>query len=83
MDTRPRLLADWQNADEDGRLHLNINGNLQEIERLGGAMAPGLEVVLDDGDEFEADGVVEWSATEHIWVAQLRAVRSFRKDYFR
>jgi hypothetical protein len=23
METAPRLLADWQNADEDGRIRLN------------------------------------------------------------
>ncbi len=72
---KPRLLADWQNADTEGRIRLNMYGNVERIDRLGDAMASGLEVVLDDGDEFEADGVIEWSATERIWVAQPSGLR--------
>ena len=52
-----------------------MNANVPQIERLGGAMAPGLEVVLDDEDEDEADGTIEWSVAENIWVARLRNLR--------
>jgi hypothetical protein len=75
MATSPRLLADWQNADEAGRVRLNTRGALRQIERLGATVATGLKVILDDDDEFEADGTVEWSSTEHIWVAQHGPLR--------
>jgi hypothetical protein len=75
MAPSPRFLADWQNADEAGRVRLNTRGALRQIERLGAAMATGLKVILDDDDEFEADGIVEWSDAERIWVAQHGPLR--------
>ena len=75
MDPAPRLLADWQNSSPDGRVRLNTRGALRQIELLGDAMRPGLKVLLDDGDEFEADGTVEWSESERIWVARRGSLR--------
>jgi urease accessory protein UreE len=80
VDTPPRLLADWQNADPQGCVRLNTSGALRQIERLGSSMQPGLSVVLDDGGEFEADGVVAWSADEAIWVAAINGLRDRADD---
>ena len=66
----PVITADFNNADESGRLRLNLNGPMRDIARLGLHLENGLRVILQD-DDLEADGEVVFSADEGIWVAKI------------
>lgn len=63
----PILYADFNNADVDGRLRLNCAGTMKDLAEQAVTLAPGMHVVLHD-EELEADGKVEFSATENVWV---------------
>ena len=66
----PRIFADFQNADPKGRVRLNTQGTHRDLERLGLALSDGMAVRLSDG-ELEADGEVEYSTEEDMWVAKI------------
>jgi len=66
---RHTLTVDFNNADESGRLRLNLVGTLSDIARLGIGLENGLSVIVHD-EELEADGEVVYSEDERIWVAK-------------
>jgi hypothetical protein len=66
----PVIFADFNNADALGRVRLNTVGTVEDLGRLGLQLADGLRVTLHD-DDLQADGVVTYSAEEHIWVAKI------------
>ncbi len=68
--TTPTIFADFMNADPLGRVRLNGVGTVEDLNRLGVRFADGLRVTLHD-DELAADGVVAYSADEHLWVAVI------------
>jgi hypothetical protein len=65
----PKIFADFNNADTEGRIRLNTNGSLRDIANI--QLYNGLEVILNDADELEATGIIEFSQTENIWVAKI------------
>jgi hypothetical protein len=67
----PVITADFNNADVLGRLRLNLNGPVRDVQRLGLRLENGLRIVVSDHDELEADGEVMYSEEEHIWVAKI------------
>ena len=72
----PVITADFNNADVLGRLRLNLNGTVRDVQRLGLRLENGLHVIVQD-DDLEADGEVMYSDEEHIWVAKIdwKAIR--------
>lgn len=74
--SKPIIHADFNNADQDGRLRLNCVGSISDLARAGVKLADGMELVLHD-EELEADGIVQFSS-EDGWVARIdwRLVRS-------
>ncbi len=62
---------DFHNADSLGRVRLNTNGTLKDINRLKITMQPGLTLELNDQDSLTTFGVVEYSEEEKIWVAKI------------
>ncbi|MES1219017.1 MAG: hypothetical protein ABUT20_26150 [Bacteroidota bacterium] len=66
----PTILADWNNINPDGRVRFT-NGTFADIERLNIKLAPGLKVILDDGEGLAVEGEIEFSATENIWVGKF------------
>ena len=66
-----KLSVDFNNCDSMGRVRLNTNGTFQDIERFKIKLEKGLEVLLDDNEGLEINGVVEFSEKENIWVAKL------------
>ena len=50
---KPRLYADFQNLDDEGRIRLNTQGTLRDLARLNRTLTDGAPVVLytDDADE--------------------------------
>lgn len=72
---RPRLFADFQNADQTGRVRLTTSGTTRDIEKLGIRLRDGLEITLCEPGELEADGTVLWSTDERIWVVEIGPIR--------
>jgi hypothetical protein len=76
---KPRIYADFHNADAQGRIRLNCTGTLEDLARQRVELHEGLGLTLyaddldDKGqlDELLADGVVSFSAEEHCWVAAI------------
>jgi hypothetical protein len=67
----PTIFADFNNADERGRLRMNCVGTTIDFARLGIFLQDGLRVVVSDHDELEADAELVYSVEEHIWVAKI------------
>jgi hypothetical protein len=77
--SRPRVYADFHNADAEGRLRLNCVGTTKDLARKQVVLRPGLLLTLysDDADaggnsdDLEVGGVVEYSEAEQCWVARV------------
>jgi hypothetical protein len=76
---RPKVYADFHNADPHGRLRLNCVGTLEDLAQQQVELREGLLLTLyaddvdDQGrlDELRVDGVVSFSEEEHCWVAAI------------
>ncbi len=66
----PRIFADFQNADVQGRLRLNCIGTIEDLSRQGTTLIDGCQLLIYN-EELEADAVVEYSDEEKIWVAVI------------
>ena len=66
----PRVFADFQNADSQGRLRLNCIGTIEDLSRQGTKLIDG-EKLSVYSEELEADAVVTYSDEEKIWVATI------------
>jgi hypothetical protein len=66
----PRVFADFQNADSQGRLRLNCIGTIEDLSRQGTKLIDG-ENLSVYSEELEADAVVTYSDEEKIWVATI------------
>jgi hypothetical protein len=68
--SQPVVRVDFQNADVDGRVRLNAEGSLIDIERQAIELQPGLRLRLVDA-ELSAAGRVAWSEDEKLCVAEV------------
>ena len=66
----PRIFADFQNADLQGRLRLNCIGTIEDLSRQGTMLIDGGKLLIYS-EELEADAVVSYSDEEKIWVAAI------------
>jgi hypothetical protein len=75
--SKPRIYADFQNADIQGRVRLNCVGSIEDLARQGIRLSNGLQVIVHD-DELEAEGEVQYSAEEGVWGVKIdwQAIRS-------
>lgn len=79
MMIKPKVYADFHNADSQGRLRLNCIGTTEDLARQQIELHQGLLLTLyaddldDDGelDELLVDGIVSFSEEEHCWVAAI------------
>lgn len=79
MVSKPKLYADFQNADAQGRVRLNAVGTIDDLARQQVLLKNGLTVDLysDDADDqgqpqsLVAAGTVEFSPDEQCWVASI------------
>ena len=65
-----RIYVDFHNADEQGRLRLNCIGTIEDLARYRVELRDGEKLVLYS-EELEADGVVQYSEIERLWVAAI------------
>ena len=87
---KPRIYADFHNADVQGRLRLNCVGTIEDLARRQVELREGLQLTLyaddldDQGqlDELIADGIVSFAPEEHCWVATIdwSAIRHASED---
>jgi len=68
--SHPKIFADFHNADEQGRLRLNCVGTIEDLSRQNIKLQDGQLLTLYS-EEIEADGVVQYSEEENIWVAVI------------
>jgi hypothetical protein len=76
---RPKVYADFHNADANGRLRLSCVGTIEDLARQGVTLREGMLLILysDDldasgqPDELLVNGVVTFSEEEHCWVATI------------
>jgi len=69
--TLKKIFADFNNADNKGRVRLNNHGTLDDISKNNVVLKNGLEILLSDDDSLETIGIVEFSEEEKIWVARI------------
>jgi hypothetical protein len=76
---KPKVYADFHNADAKGRLRLNCVGTTEDLARQGITLREGMPLTLyaDDLDtkgrldELLVDGIVSFSEEERCWVASI------------
>jgi len=78
---RPRIFADFHNADAQGRLRLNCIGTIEDLSRQRIELQNGQLLTLYS-EELEVDGAVQYSEAEKVWVAtidwdQIRPVEEY------
>jgi hypothetical protein len=66
----PRIFADFNNADKQGRVRLNTRGAIEDFRAIGVEPTVGMHVLLDDMEEFCTEGVIEYDEIEG-WVAKI------------
>jgi len=67
---KPRVFADFHNADQFGRLRLNCAGTLRDLADQGVRLHEGLTLLLYSEDLL-VEGCVHHSADEGLWVVVL------------
>jgi len=67
---QPRVFADFHNADAQGRLRLNCIGTVEDLAQHQIVLREDLPLILYS-EELEVEGVAQYSADEHIWVAVI------------
>jgi hypothetical protein len=76
---KPKVYADFHNADAHGRLRLNCVGTIEDLARQGITLHDGTPLTLysDDldangqPDELRVEGVASFSEDEKCWVATI------------
>ena len=76
---KPKVYADFHNADSTGRVRLNCIGTMEDLAQQQVELHEGLVLTLysddlddkGDFDELLVDGVVSFSEEEHCWVAAI------------
>jgi hypothetical protein len=76
--SKPRIFADFHNADPQGRLRLNCVGTVEDLAHQKISLREGQSLVLYSED-LEVDGAVQYSEEENLWVAVIDwdAIREF------
>jgi hypothetical protein len=76
---KPKVYADFQNADAKGRLRLNCVGTIEDLARQGITLRDGMPLTFysDDLDakgqldELLVEGIVSFSEEERCWMAAI------------
>ena len=67
---KPRVFADFHNADAKGRLRLNCAGTVEDLACQKIFLEEGQSLIFYSED-LEVDGVVRYSQKENLWVAVI------------
>jgi len=69
-DELPRIYADANEAEADGRFWLHIPGSRKDIERYGDRLKPGMRVIFNVQNEFEVEGTLEIDERHGTWLGR-------------
>ena len=67
---KPRVFADFHNADAKGRVRLNCAGTLADIKRQKIVLQDGQSLIIYS-EELEVEGIVCYSEEEKLWTAVI------------
>ena len=67
---KPRVFADFHNADAKGRVRLNCTGTEADIKRQKIVLQDGQSLIIYSA-ELEVAGVVHYSEEEKLWTAVI------------
>lgn len=67
----PKIYADFNNADRQGRLRLAVRGSEEDIRAQKLKLLNGMNIIVHDDDELSANAEVVFSEEEKIWVAVI------------
>ena len=67
---KPRIFADFHNADAQGRVRLNCVGTVEDLACQKIVLKEGQSLILYSED-LEVEGVVRYSPEENLWVAVI------------
>ena len=65
---KPRVFADFHNADVQGRLRLSCAGTTADLKRHGTVLQDGQSLIIYS-EELEVEGIVHYSEEEKLWTA--------------
>ncbi|MCX5982243.1 MAG: hypothetical protein NTY89_10675 [Nostocales cyanobacterium LacPavin_0920_SED1_MAG_38_18] len=65
-----RVFADFNNADEEGRLRLNCIATIEDLARQKIELQDG-QILTFYSEDLEVEGIVKHSPEENIWVAVI------------
>jgi len=68
--SKPKVYADFHNADVQGRLRLNCIGTIEDLAQQQIVLRDGLVLTLYS-EELEVEGRVQYSTEENLWVAVI------------
>ena len=68
--SKPRVFADFHNADTKGRVRLNCAGTVADLERQGIVLQNGQPFIIYS-EELEVKGIVHYSEKEKLWTAVI------------
>lgn len=67
---KPKVFADFHNADAKGRVRLNCAGTEADIKRQNIVLQDGQPLIIYS-EELEAAGIVHYSEEEKLWTAVI------------
>ncbi len=67
---KPRVFADFHNADAKGRVRLNCAGTVADLKRQKIVLQDGQSLIIYS-EELEIEGVVHYSDEENLWTAVI------------
>ena len=67
---KPRVFADFHNADVKGRLRLSCVGTTVDLKRQGIVLREGQSLIIYSED-LEVEGIVHYSEEEKLWTAVI------------
>ena len=67
---KPRVFADFHNADAKERVRLNCAGTVADLKRQKIVLQDGQSLILYS-EELEVTGVVRYSEEEKLWTAVI------------
>ncbi len=68
--SKPRIFADFHNADVQGRLRLSCVGTTADLKRHGIELREGQSLIIYS-EELEVEGIVHYSEEEKLWTAVI------------
>ena len=67
---KPRVFADFHNADTEGRVRLNCTGTVADLARQKIVLRNGQSLIIYS-EELEVEGIVHYSEEENLWTAVI------------